>query len=352
MENNIPSLTEQDRIAVKEQIVGVLTRVPVNVQKQLCESITVIASVDFPQEWTSLLPSLVQRLDLNSLDNALAILRTLHHMFKRYRTEMRSDELYSEINIVMTHFAAPMLSFKQAIDAHLLNYASDKVVIEKLIRIQTLINKIFYSLSSQDIPAFFEENLTAFMTLMKKEMSYSNALLEAGDDKPGPVEKLITSVAKIATLYAMRYEEEFIMLGDFVEAAWSVLANISRKPKDDAIAGNCMKLISTVARQERHKALFAGVLQLLCDKIIVPNMLIRDTDLEIFEDEPLEYLRLTVEGETVNKEGRREGAISLARGLMEFYEGEVTIVLRIILKSSLNYIPLLQHKNGEIKMQL
>lgn len=329
MEGTLPSLSEDDRIVIKGCIVNALTRVPASIQRQLGEAVTAIASIDFPDAWPDLIPQLVQRLDVNDFDNNIAILQTIHYLFKRYRTEFRSDELYTEINFVMSQLAEPLLQLFRVTQSLVAAHAGEgRATIEKLLLTQLLLNKIYYSLSAQDLPAFFEDHLGEFMDILKAQLTYRNPLAESGnDDDAGPAEKLPASVAKIAILYANRYEEEFTMLGSFVEAAWSVLTSVSRASKHDATASACMRLLSSVARQERHKSLFSGVLQLLCDKVVVPNILIRESDLELFEDEPLEYIRRSVDG-VADEGSRRGGAVALTRGLMEFYETKVTAILQ------------------------
>lgn len=328
LEATLPSFTEEDRVAIKGQTVDLLTKVPSSIQNQLCEAVTLIAAVDFPDAWPDLIQRLVERLNPADFDNNIAILKTFHRMFKRYRTEFRSDELYTEINYVLSQLASPLLELYKATDVLVESNANNKEALLRLLRTQVLLNKIYYSLSAQDFPAFFEDHLSEFMERLKKQLVYRNPIADSDSvDEAGPAEKLPASVAKIAILYAMRYEEDFTQLGQFVEAAWSVLTTISSAPKHDSTVGSCMRLLSTVAKQERHKNLFAGVLQLLCDKVIVPNILLRESDLELFEDEPLEFIRRSVEGAT-DDEGRRGGSIGLARGLMEFYENEVTAILQ------------------------
>ena len=322
-------LTEVDRTIIKACIVEMLTKVSVAVQRQLCEIVTVVAALDFPEAWPDLINQLVGKLNAAEFDNNLAILRTLHHMFKRYRTERKSDELYTEINYVLEHLAMPLLEFYKAADVLAEANSTNRTILEKIVRAQIFLNKIFYSLSSQDLPAFFEDHLTEFMGLLKKQILFKNPILDSTtEDEAGPSEKLPCSVVKIAILYATKYEEDFAQLNEFVETVWTVLTSLGRARKDDALAGACMRLLSSVAKQERHKALFCNVLQLLCDKVIVPNALVRESDLEMFEDEPLEYVRTIIDA-GLEDEGRRAGAISLVRGLMEFYEVEITNILQM-----------------------
>lgn len=373
LESLFPSFTEEDRLRIKDRLVEMLTRVPPSIQRQLCEAITEIATLDFPEAWPDLIPRLIQRLDIHkeepslmSFDNNLAILQTWHRLFKRYRSARRSDELYTEINYVMSQISQPLLEMYRVMaaawdkvksfpdnsgaDSSFLSRNDLFTIQEKVIQIQILLNKIFYSLSSQDLPAFFEDHLAEFMGLLKQQLLFqftasettlSKSNPDSVDDKAGPREELPTTIINIAILYATRYEEDFGQLAEFVEAAWTVLTSISRAPKYDALAAACMRLLSSVAKQERHKNLFTPVLTLLCDKVIIPNVLIRECDLELFEDEPLDFVRTVIDNTsggggggggsmvgTLEEEGRRGGAIGLVRGLMEFHEAEMTQILQ------------------------
>lgn len=109
------------------------------------------------------------------------MLATLATVFKRYQREVRSDELFTEINYVLDQFAQPLLQLYQAIDG-MISSSSDAGGREQLLLLlscQVKLNKIFYSLSSQDLPAFFEDHLGEFMGLFKRQYVYKNALVEA-----------------------------------------------------------------------------------------------------------------------------------------------------------------------------
>lgn len=50
--------------------------------------------------------------------------------------------------------------------------------------------------------------------------------------------------------------------------------------------------LTSVARSVQH-ALFAGedILKQICNFVVIPNMQLRESDIEIFEDNPAEYIR-------------------------------------------------------------
>lgn len=62
-------------------------------------------------------------------------------------------------------------------------------------------------------------------------------LLQDGDDKPGVMEQLRVEVCECASLYALKYEEEFAPHAPaFVAAVWRLLLNTTHAPKYDAVS--------------------------------------------------------------------------------------------------------------------
>lgn len=338
IKNNWPNdysnaLSADDRRSIKASLIDRMLAVAgdASIQVQLAEAIVQIAALDFPQAWPELLTNLTAHLGDDQVKN-IAVLRTLHYVFKRYRSEGRSDELFSEINFVMAQFAPILLQLYAKLDALMMANGQNKPVLEHIVSSAVYCNKIFYSLSSQDLPAYFEDHMAEFMAVFKRHFTFECTVLEdsSEEETEGPLERLRGSVAEIINLYAVKYEEDFPMMPEFVELSWVILTtHVRSPPKYDRLAGFSMAFLATVSRQERHKALFGPVLQLICDKIILPNMIFRDSDLELFEDEPLEFIRRDQElmASGVEDASRRAAAVLLTRGLMEYYEPEITNIL-------------------------
>jgi hypothetical protein len=64
---------------------------------------------------------------------------------------------------------------------------------------------------------------------------------------------------------------------------------------------------------------FQKTLSSICQQVVVPNVLLRESDQELFEDNPEEYVRRDIEGS--DHETRRRGATDLVNGLCRFFEG-------------------------------
>lgn len=147
---------------------------------------------------------------------------------------------------------------------------------------------------------------------------------------------MVASVAKIVILYAQRYSEEFgivsssgsdgSLLSDFIKLTWNVTTALSQSSKHDAIASLTMRFLAIVTCQQPYRQVFEDGLKILCDSVVVPNMLLREAELETFEDEPLDYVRRDLEG-YVDEDSRREACFALVKGLMQFFEEQTSTLL-------------------------
>ena len=63
--------------------------------------------------------------------------------------------------------------------------------------------------------------------------------------------------------------------------------------KYDMLTSNAIQFLASVADRQQYKSLFedANTLASICEKIIVPNIEMREVDVELFEDNPEEYIR-------------------------------------------------------------
>lgn len=59
----------------------------------------------------------------------------------------------------------------------------------------------------------------------------------------------------------------------------------------------------------------------ICENIIIPNVYFRDSDEELFESNPTEYIRRDIEGSDTHT--RRRSACEMVQGLRKHFEKEV-----------------------------
>ena len=97
---------------IKEHIVNVMLASPPKVQAQISEALSIISSHDFPARWPSLLPELVSRLSASSSDYPLllGVLQTANSIFKRFRHQFKTEQLFMELKQCLDSWVAPSLA--------------------------------------------------------------------------------------------------------------------------------------------------------------------------------------------------------------------------------------------------
>ncbi len=325
-EDEILPIGAEDRDTIKSWLVELLCTTPVDVQKQLAESMTIVAAQDFPHQWPGLLPQLVEKLNTSDFFVIKGVMLTANSIMKRFRHVYKSDELYSVLIVCLEGFQEPLLKTYQATVNAMSMYENDKessMVIYETLRLMT---RIFFSLNWQDIPEFFENNIAVWMGEFSKVLVIKNSLLEdeVEENEPGPIESLQTAIVENIELYVMKYEEEFKdYLPTFTQLIWKLLVEMRMEPKFDNLATSGIKFLTSVSSKKFNMGLFSDqALQEIIQQIIVKNLTAREFDEELFEDNPTDYIRKDMEGS--DQDTRRRCAIELVRSLLKFFGPKVS----------------------------
>ena len=333
-------LAQQDVTAIKTEIIGLMTNVPTGIQTQLGEAISVIADSDFWERWETLVDDLVLRLRPDDLNVNIGVLQVAHSIFGRWRPLFRSDDLYTEINHVLTKFAQPFLSLWQSLDAYIEAHSNDKAALTKAFTELDLILKIFYDLSCHDLSPVFEDNRAAIGTILLKYLTYDNQLLHTDDEsEAGPLENVKANVFEVLTLFVQKYYEDFSpQIPGFIQNSWALLTTTSSDPKNDILVSKALQFLTSVSRIKEQAQIFndASIQAQIVEKVILPNVALRDSDIEMFEDEPIEFIRRDLEGS--DSETRRRAATDFLKQLSDVFEISVTqITMSVIEKCLENY---------------
>ena len=193
--------------------------------------------------------------------------------------------------------------------------------------------KLFYDLSSQDLPPIFEDNLPAITLLLHKYLTYDNPLLHTDDEsEAGSLEFVKTGIFEVLVLYVQKYEDAFgAHVGQFINSSWNLLTTIGPETKYDILTSRALHFLTSVTKIQQHAQGFndESTLGQVVEKVILPNLSLRDSDIEMFEEEPIEFIRRDLEGS--DSDTRRRAATSFLRQLMEQFEKTVTdVVLKYV----------------------
>lgn len=325
MEGNY-KLPQQDVNAIKSEIVGLMISVPRGIQTQLGEAISVIADSDFWERWDTLVDDLISRLKPNEPVINAGVLQVAHSIFARWRPLFRSDELFTEINHVLTKFAQPFLSLWQSLDVYIESHSNDKAALQNAYGELDLVLQLFYDLSCQDLSPVFEDNLEGISALLLKYLMYNNTLLQTDDEsEAGPLENTKANIFEALTLYIGKYYDDFSKhVRNFVESSWTLLTTTGPEPKNDILVSKALHFLTSIGGINEQAQTFndPNVQNQIIEKVILPNVALRDSDVEMFEDEPIEFIRGDLEGS--DSETRRRAAGDFLRQLSDQFEQSVT----------------------------
>lgn len=324
-EDQTDRIHETDRIAIKNLIVTLMLSSPEAIQKQLSDAISIIGKTDFPLKWPELITQMVDKFSTGDFNVINGVLRTAHSLFKKYRYEFKSNELWTEIKYVLEKLAQPLTDLLVATIGLAQTHSNDVNALKVIYSSLVLICKVFYSLNFQDLPEFFEDNIQVWMTNFHTMLTAEVPSLQNNEiEEAGVMEQLKSQVCDNIALYAQKYDEEFKQfLPQFVTDVWGLLVATGLQPKYDLLVSNALQFLSSVAERGQYRNLFEddNVLSSICEKVIIPNMEFRVSDEELFEDNPEEYTRRDIEGSDIDT--RRRAACDLVNTLSQNFEQRI-----------------------------
>ncbi|KAF9416074.1 hypothetical protein HW555_006486 [Spodoptera exigua] len=329
-EDGVNRIHASDRNTIKTLIVSLMLKSPEAIQRQFSDAVSIIGKSDFPENWPSLIPEMVEKFNTGDFHVINGVLRTAHSLFKRYRYEFKSQKLWEEIKHVLENFAKPLTDLFVATIELTSKHADNPQALRVIYGSLVLICKVFYSLNYQDLPEFFEDNMPIWMPNLLNLLQVKVPCVETNDDdeNPGVMEQLRTEICECAALYALKYEEEFAPHAPaFVTCVWTVLLATGPQAKYDALVSNALTFLAKIAEKNNYKSLFED-----------PATLSK-SDMELFEDNPEEYVRRDIEGSDVDT--RRRAACDLVRSLAQHFEDKMMNIFG-------QYVQLMLAKYGEM----
>lgn len=329
------AVPDAEKDQIKAMLPGLMLNTPALVQAQLSEALSLICGHDFPTRWPSLLTEMVERLNTNDLQTINGVLATANSIFKRYRNQYGSDAMVNELECSQNVFVVPLLETTKKLIA-MLPQNADVSTLKMLLSSVRLACRIFFSLNAPGLTPLIESQLDSWMAEFHLLLVHENAALDEQDpDKESIVDAVKSAVCQNINLFMEMNEEEFAkFLQTFVTDVWGLLMKVTLKPGQDNLVMNAIRFLTTVSRSV-HYQLFssAGALQQICEKVVIPNLSTRPEDEEVFEMNPIEYIRRDAEGS--DSDTRRRAAADLVRSLTEKFPAEVTQLFTGYVKSML-----------------
>mmetsp|Transcript_114882 Transcript_114882/g.199027 ORF Transcript_114882/g.199027 Transcript_114882/m.199027 type:complete len:964 (+) Transcript_114882:72-2963(+) len=318
-----------DRQAIKQHLLGLMLQAPKPIQVQLAAGLEEISLYDYPAEWQSLLPEIVNHLNTSSDINVLkGTMQTAHTVFLKFRSMARSNDAlreikYTVLGIQETHLKVFTATCERVLSNQL---PPDQLALYFDLLIATM--GVFYSLNAMDLPEFFEDHKEQYFQAFLSLLKFNHAAVAGSGDRQGPLEEVKGELCQCFALYTEKYQEEFSpFLLATVQGVWGLLQELSQEEKNDQLVARGIHFLSSAAQTHWPQSPFSdpAVLSGICEKVVFPNILLRDSDMELFEDNPLEYVRRDMEA--ADLESRRRSSMDLVKAMRRLNEAKVTEIL-------------------------
>ncbi|KAJ6518618.1 CAS/CSE protein [Mycena sanguinolenta] len=330
-EEDVNPISDQDKAALRAGLVPAMLTLSTDagdraIRAQTAESISLIAELDFPTKWPDLIDHLTSSLSPTSSSTNIAILQTSHSIFSQWRVHVRSDVLFTEINLVLSKFMQPFLALFRHTAGLLLSppptLDTSSSTGEYAAQAQTmvLLMEIFYDFTCQDLPPALEDAHAEFFSppegWFQKLLAWNAPGLSVDPDETTPSlpSQVKTGILQIAELYLQLYPEQLQQTGtieSFMQGVWTMIGNNNMPGiSDDGLVSQSLRFLSATIRSNHYTSLFAGpTLSTIIQSIIVTNVLFRESDEEMFTDDPLEFIRLSLfDSATTSAAGLATGA--------------------------------------------
>jgi exportin-2 (importin alpha re-exporter) len=172
-----------------------MLRAPPPVRSQLSEALSIVSSHDFPAQWPTLLPQLLDKMQTPDMALLGGVLSTADSIYRRYRGQFMSQQLNEELNYSQK-LVRPLLVALQRVCAGMKAAPGpDTAALRVLVSNAQLAASIFFSLNSPGLTDEFEATLDAWMGEFHfLLMLEAEALREADPEKESVVDSLKATV--------------------------------------------------------------------------------------------------------------------------------------------------------------
>jgi exportin-2 (importin alpha re-exporter) len=248
-------------------------------------------------------------------------------VFKRYRHEERSDEMWADLKLVLSQSVQPMLALTHMLTSQLPQLQSNKAAVTGHIKCIAFLIKIFHSMCAQDFAAQIEESMRSWMELVHTLLTLDwLAPMYAQDDDDEDVNELLhmrKACMGTLNLFASRYQEEFAaFMPPLVKVVWELANAAPGAGYADEYVSSLMKFLSIIARSRDHAVVDGEqVMPAIVRAVVVPNVIMRTSDVERFDDDGSEYMQRDLLGADVHT--RRKAAADLLKAFNSHQERSV-----------------------------
>lgn len=222
---------------------------------------------------------------------------------KRYKIEMKSYGLFEEIICTINNIAQVMTQDAIEILGNIINKPNETENPELILLYMKILNSIiclFHQINYQDFPEFFEDNLSKWMNILKAciEFGLPPIFLNNRNILKAFI-RLKTKTMRALNLYCYNYYEDFKDYHDsFIQPVWNLLIITKNDDIYYKITKELLEYYKVLFNNDRINSQNFNVNEIsqhIIQNLIIPNMKLSSKELDDFEDNPVNYLKVELE---------------------------------------------------------
>ena len=258
--------------------------------------------------WPKLMDFIGEILNKHISPKSLHIYNLITKIIKRYHIESKSDPLFREIIYTMDKICKPMTDDAINIIKYFNTYnnTDNKDIMMQCLQMMNKIMSIFYSLNYQDFPEFFEDHLTEWITILNDTLLLPNKTGDINNNIDPVIYELILKVKaktlKNINLYYSNYYEDIEKYAqELCSSVWTLMC------KNKIIKDNYSKLMKELLdffksgfQMGKINNLNMEQLNQIFEYIILPNLSMSQQEIEDFQENPVEFLKIEFEEYDMN----------------------------------------------------
>ncbi|KPA83482.1 putative CAS/CSE/importin domain protein [Leptomonas pyrrhocoris] len=312
-------IQEDDKAAVREVIIRLMLQSPPAIQRNMAETIALIADVDFPTRWPNALALIVEVLNTaHSVAVQCAALSTAHSILRKYRMQGDFTETFvAELRTVYTVlFPTLMHSIHTLLSMVAANQPGTEIA--TCVKGVTAAVECVRDMTSLDLGDELIAQKKAMMDVFLQCLSLPLPVGGAAcAQATATIIALKSAVTACVTHLLNAFDEDFEAYApQFLSVVWALIADpSSRTAEMDDLVVCSIELLSGACRGT-SRPYFDDVdkLRELVHNIILPNLAVNDEDLELYLYDPDAYIQKDIEGSDLHT--RRRAAGELVRTLV------------------------------------
>lgn len=331
-EGGIP---DSEKSFVRDNILVAHTHSERSIQRITLEVIYLISLNDFPTPWENLLVQLQNHLTSVDAAGRAVIVEVMDKIMSRYQLVTTVNE---EILIELKDLVLPalfntnsalniVLLAQQSAEALLGSVNNTSVLTSDQVKMVVNVLKscvtICCAICCIDIAEQIEDALPTLIPQLNQTLMISPTtapLKSTNPSQPGILEDLQKTILEFYTTLINKYSEVSAKYAkDLTTASLFAVTRCSQFEGGDSLVASGVTLISAIATLkwgvEKDPFSESSALQELTDRVIIPNVMLRDCDEELFNESPSEFI--TRDLEDADQDTRRRAALDLIRAIQK-----------------------------------